>query len=149
MPSIATRAAYAKHKATLVTRTDAIDGSYTTGGEVLTATAPSSDATATIGVAAHSRVYGAETGFGTVALSSGSITGKAFGSEQIVYYDDITLRSTSVTFFSSTSAAVAQANFAPGRHCLGPITMPSSAGAASSTGGGTSPPGGGYDGPIP
>lgn len=150
MPSPATRLAYARHKATLVTRTDAIDGSFTTGGEMLSATFGATETVATISVAAHARVYGAETGFRTISLTSGAISSTSAGVEHVVYYDDTTLKSTHPTFFASTAAAIAQANYAPGRHCLGPITTPTSAGAAASTGdGGTSPPGGGFDGPIP
>ncbi len=148
MPSPATRLAYARHQATLVRRTDAIDGSFTTGSTApLVATAGTSDAS--VSVVGHNRVYGAETGYRTVALSSGTVTHKTFGSVQYVYYDDTTLKSTLVTFLSSTDAKVAQANYAPGRHALGPVTMPSSAGAPATGGGGGVPPGGGASGPIP
>lgn len=148
MPSHATRQAIARWRANVNYRTDAIDSSYTTGGTLLSAAAGSSDAS--ISIIAHSRVYAAETGFGTVSLSSGTLTGRTFGTTHYVFYDDPTLASTAPTYQSSTDARIAQANYAQGRHPLGEVIMPSSAGAPATSGGGALPPSGGSGGnPIP
>lgn len=100
--------------------------------------------TATITVAAHTRVYPVMGPYdiSDISITSGTITGLSFSTEYFVYYDDETLANASPTFLATTTAATAQVGAASGRHYLGKITTPAD-GAGSTTGTGVTPPGGG------
>jgi hypothetical protein len=144
MPSLATRHHIEKRRVDLVKRTDAIDASYTAGGAVLSAADVGTDCTITI--AAHTRVYPAESGFPTVSLAAGgTVTGLTFATVYYVYYDDIDMRDTTPTYHATTTVLEAQANYVAGRHALGPVTTPAD-GAGGTSGGGYIPPGGGSGG---
>lgn len=145
MPSFRTRQAYEAIQRRSVQRTDAIDGSFTTGGAPLSAA--DVGATATITIAAHTRRYPAESGIAPVSLAGGTITGKAFATDYYVYYDDPTFKNPAPTFAATTDPKVAQANYVTGRHSLGKVTTPAD-GAGSTSGGGAIPPSGGSNGAV-
>jgi hypothetical protein len=116
--------------------------SYPTPTNVLTAADVGT--TATITVAAHTRVYPVMGPYDIpdISISSGTITGLAFSTQYFVYYDDETLANVNPTFKATTNAALAQVGAASGRHYLGKITTPAD-GAGNTTGVGVTPPGGG------
>lgn len=101
-------------------------------------------ATATITVAAHTRVYPVQGSVDVpdVAVGGGTVTGLAFSTEYFVYYDDTTLASTTPTYQATTTAATAQVGAAAGRHYVGSITTPADGGGGTS-GVPPRPPGGG------
>lgn len=122
--------------------------SYTDPTEVLSAADVGT--TATITIAAHTRVYPVQ---GTVdvddvAILAGTVTGLAFAIEYHVYYDDAELSDTTPTFQATTDRATAQVGAAAGRHFVGTITTPAD-GAGGTTGTGGFPPGGGGGGVLP
>ncbi|MES2904550.1 MAG: hypothetical protein V4696_10230 [Pseudomonadota bacterium] len=117
--------------------------SYPSPTNVLTAI--DDGATATIAIAAHTRIYP-----GTVAdvsISAGSITGLAFATSYVVYYDDATLADTTPAFVETTDVETAQVGAGPYRHLVGYITTPTDGGAPSA-GTGPTPPGGSPDYPL-
>lgn len=101
-------------------------------------TAADVGATATITIGAHTRRY--LDGSGDVAVTGGSLTGKAFATEYFIYYDDPTRAGGAVTYASTTTqidSGPSPTN--PFRHYVGRIRTPAD-GAASTTGtGGTAP----------
>ena len=115
----------------------AILGSYSIPTMTLTASDVGSDVT--IAVAAHVRQYGDGSSLG---IDAGSITGLAFSTKYVVYYDDDTRENTSPTFLASTDLETGQHNYAVGRHYVGTVTTPAN-GAAATTGG-SPPAGSGY-----
>lgn len=137
----------AQSDATTALRRVAIAGSYTTAGALLTATDAGSDATITI--ADHTRYYSADTDYPAVAITGAALTGLAYSTQYFVYYDDTTLADTTPTFIATTDGTIAQANYAAGRHPLGPATTPASGGGGTSGGGGSPPGGGGGSNWVP
>lgn len=119
-----------------------IANSYVSGVAGSPLSASDAGATASIAVAAHSRVYGDK----TVSVSSGSITSLAFSETYLVYYDDNARAGGSVAFHATTSAADAyNSETNPDRHFVGYITTPAD-GGSSTGGGGSGPPGSGGGG---
>jgi hypothetical protein len=112
------------------------------GSNPITATNAGSDAT--IVIAAHDRVYADK----TVACSASTITGAAYSTTYLIYYDDGNRVGGAVSYQITTSAAVAYNSATyPDRHFVGFVTTPASGGGGT-TGGGSNPPGWG-GGPIP
>lgn len=132
-----TNAAAAQSTANTVKRDDSITASYPAPGTVLSASDAGSSAT--ISVAAHTRVYG---DISSVSVSAGSVTGLAYLTDYYVYYDDPTRAGGAVTYHADTNANHALPNKAAGRHFVGKITTPASGGGATS-GGASAPAGGG------
>lgn len=120
---------------------DKISSSATDPSVVTTAVDAGTDATITI--AAHTRRYGDGS---TLAVSGGSLTGKAYSTLYAIYYDDPTTADTTPTYIATTVLKDAQPNAASGRHYVDQITTPASGGGVTG-GGGYHPPGGG--GPYP
>lgn len=120
-----------------------IINSYVAGAAGSPLSATDAGTTATIAIAAHSRVYSDK----TVSVSASSITGLAFGTFYWVYYDDAARAGGAVTF-AALDPAVDDAADAfnsethPARHSVGYITTPAD-GAAGTGGGGSGPPGSG------
>lgn len=133
--------AAAQATATAAVRESARINSYTTPTNVLTAADVGS--TATITVAAHTRVYPVQGTYDVadVSVGGGTITGLAFSTEYAVYYDDTTLASTTPTYQATTTIKNAQVGAAAGRHFVGTVTTPADGGGGT-TGGGGYPPGG-------
>ena len=129
-----TAAAAAQTTANTVKRDDAISGSWTSPGNVLSATDAGSNATITI--AAHTRKYGDAT---SVSVNGGSLTGKSYSTKYYVYYDQTSRAGGAVSYVATTSATTASYNAAAGRHFMGTITTPAAGGG--STSGGPTPPG--------
>lgn len=131
----------AQTTANTVKRDDSISTSWTSPGEILSASDAGSSATITI--AAHTRKY---TDVTSKSVNGGSITGLAYSTTYTVYYDQTGRTGGSVTYHATTDPNTGLANAAAGRHFCGKITTPASGG--SSTSGGVSPPsgGGGYTG---
>lgn len=135
----------AQADATAAAREQARITSYPNPGSVLSAADVGSDATITI--ASHTRVYPVQGSIDVpdVAITGGTITGRAFSTRYYIYYDDETLADTTPSFLSTTTSATAQVGAAAGRHFIGFIDTPADGG--SSTGGqGGGPPGGGGGG---
>jgi hypothetical protein len=120
---------------------DKISSSSTAPSVVLSAL--DAGASATINIAANTRLYGDGA---TLAVAGGSLTGLAYSTLYAVYYDDPTTADTTPTYIATTVLKDAGFNQAPGRHYVDQITTPAAAGAPTSGGGGR-PPGGG--GPYP
>lgn len=121
-----------------------IVNSYVAGvsGSPLSGTDAGADAT--INIAAHNRVY---PDF-TTSVTAGSITGLAFETTYLVYYDDAGRTDTAPTFVATTDATIAyNSPTYPDRHTVGFVTTPAD-GGGDTGGGGLEPPGSG-DGPIP
>lgn len=136
-------ASAASAAATAARREDARTSSYPSSGSILSAA--DVGASATITVAAHTRIYpGAD--IADVAIAGGTVAGLGFSTAYFVYYDDTTLASTTPTFQATTTAATAQVGAAPGRHFVGPITTPADGGGGT-TGSGGQPPG--FGNPLP
>lgn len=115
------------------------------GGNPVSATDAGSNAT--INIAAHDRVYSDK----TVAISSGSLTGKSYSTLYLVYYDDAGRDGGSVTYVSTTDPTLAyNSPDYPDRHFVGYVTTPSS-GGPDTGGGGSSPAGwgGGVNAALP
>lgn len=115
------------------------------GGNPVSATDAGSNAT--INIAAHDRVYSDK----TVAISSGSLTGKSYSTLYLVYYDDAGRDGGSVTYVSTTDPTLAyNSSDYPDRHFVGYVTTPSS-GGPDTGGGGSSPSGwgGGVNAALP
>lgn len=120
-----------------------IASSYPIPNSIITAV--DAGASATISVAAHSRVYQDR----TVAVHATSITGMAYATTYWLYADDPDRLGGAVTAQATTTYADAFTSSAhPARHHVGWILTPA-AGAGGSTGGGGTPPGGGGGNPIP
>lgn len=143
-----TNAATADAKAVAAAREAARLASYTSPTIVLTAA--DVGATATITIAAHTRVYPVQGTYDVpdVSISAGSITGRAFSTKYWVYYDDTTLAATGPTFLSTTTQLTAQVGSAAGRHLVGVVTTPADGAASTSGSGGLPPAGGGGDGTV-
>lgn len=135
----------AQSDATAAAREEARINSYPLPSSVLTASDAGS--TATISIAAHTRVYPVQGSIDVPDLSvgSGSITGLSFSTKYYVYYDDTTLADTTPSYLATTTASTAQVGAAAGRHLVGVITTPADGGSGTS-GEGPLPPGGGGDG---
>lgn len=127
--------------ANTVKRDDSISTSWTSPGEILSASDAGSSATITI--AAHTRKY---TDVTSKSVNGGSVTGLAYSTTYTVYYDQVGRTGGSVTYHATTDPNIGLANAAAGRHFCGKITTPASGGTATS--GGVAPPsgGGGYQG---
>ena len=120
---------------------DKISASATVPSTLLTAT--DAGTSASITVAAHTRIYGDST---TVTIGSPvTLTGLSYSTEYAVYYDDPTTSTTSPTYHTTTVLNQAMANYASGRHFVGQVTTPAAGGG--STSGGINPPQG--SGPYP
>ncbi len=109
-------------------------------------TAADVGATATISVAAHTRIYPGTVA--DVAIGASSLTGLPFSTAYAVYYDDATLADTTPTFIATTSIETAQVGADPARHFVGYIMTPADGGGGTG-GSGPTPPGGGGGNPIP
>jgi hypothetical protein len=150
MPSLSTRLQIANLNAQATKLSNEIDGSWTAPSSVLSASVSTSTGAtpASIDILAHERRYPDTT---TTAVSSGTITGLLVNTDYAVYYTDTTRRSTSPTVLASTDLTAAANNFVAGRHFVGNLITPSTAGGTSL--GGTYPPGGGggytFPGQIP
>jgi hypothetical protein len=105
-----------------------ITNSYTNPSTVLTA-----DASGTITIAAHHRVYGDGR---SVGVNGGSVSGFPAGAYVSVYYDDAA-RAGGAVMYQGTTSAIAQAG---NRHSVGQIAIPA-AGEPPAQGGGVSAPG--------
>jgi exo-beta-1,3-glucanase (GH17 family) len=141
----AANAATAQASAIAAARESARISSYPNPGSVLTADDVGSDSTITI--TSHTRVYPVQGSVDVpdVAITGGTITGKAFSTRYYIYYDDTTLANPTPTFLATTSSATAQVGAAAGRHFIGFVDTPADGG--TSTGGqGGGPPGGGGGG---
>lgn len=122
--------------------------SYPSPSSVLTAA--DVGATATVTIAAHTRVYPVQ---GSVdvpdtSVAGGTATGLAFSTTYYVYYDDPTLEDTTPTYVATTSLETAVAGASAGRHYVGKVITPAD-GAGGTTGTGVPPPGGGGGDFIP
>lgn len=135
----------AQEDATAIAREAARIASYPNPGSVLTAADVGSDATITI--AGHTRVYPVQGSIDVadVAITGGTITGRAFATRYYIYYDDETLADTTPSFLSTTTSATAQVGAAAGRHFIGFIDTPADGGGGTGGQGG-GPPGGGGGG---
>lgn len=135
----------AQADATAAAREEARINSYPLPSSVLSAS--DAGATATISIAAHTRVYPVQGDIDVPDLSvgSGSITGLSFSTKYYVYYDDTTLADTTPSYLATTTASTAQVGSAAGRHLVGVVTTPADGGSGTS-GEGPLPPGGGGDG---
>lgn len=141
----AAAAATAQGDAIAAARESARLSSYPNPGSVITAADVGTDVTITI--ASHTRVYPVQGSIDVadVAISAGTITGKAFSTRYYIYYDDTTLANPTPTFVATTNSATAQVGAAAGRHFVGYVDTPADGG--TDTGGqGGGPPGGGGGG---
>lgn len=122
----------------------ALANSYTTGlaGNITQADA-GSDVTVTIPT--HTRVYA-----GTVpqvSVTGGTITGLAFVTDYLIFYDDPELDGGAVTYQTTTTAADAYFSSAhPWRHFVARVTTVADGGTGGSTGGSGPPGSGGWNG---
>lgn len=92
--------------------------------------------TADITIAAHTRRYGDGTG---LLVAGGSFLNKNLNTEYGIYYTDLTMANTTPIYKITTNLALAQNNYADGRHFVATIKTPAAGQPASS--GGTVPPG--------
>lgn len=92
------------------------------GTSGLTLTATDAGASATITISAHTRIYGDGS---SVAVSGGSLTGRAYSTDYSIYYDDPTRAGGAVTYQSTTTPA--DAVQAGDRHLVGVVTTPAAA----------------------
>jgi hypothetical protein len=114
-------------------------------GATITATDAGADVTITI--SAHTRHYPQPDGSTVdVAVSGGSLTGRAYSTTYYIYYDDPSRAGGAVTYQSTTSEATAAQ--IGDRHTVGGVTTPAALGAPK-TGGYTRPPGPGQVGRHP
>jgi hypothetical protein len=125
--------------AATVKRDDKITGSTVIPANVLSAADAGSDATITI--SAHSRRYGDAN---AISVTGGTLTGAAYSTDYGIYYDDTTASVTAPTYHKTTTLSNALNNYVAGRHCVGFVTTPAAAGAAT-TGGQTPPASGAVD----
>lgn len=110
------------------------------GDDPISAFDAGSDCTAT--VPDHLRIYPDK----TVAVTGGDITGLAYGTLYLIYYDDDARSGGTVTLAVTTNVEEARVSATyPDRHYVGAITTPA-VGGGPVGGDGGSPPGGG---PIP
>lgn len=137
---------------TEASKATALATSFTEGlsGNISQANA-GSDVTVTI--PSHDRIYQAP--YGRVAVTGGAVTGLAYTTTYLFYYDDPDLEGGAVTIGHTTVAADGYFSDAhPYRHSLGFVTTMSSGGTGGSAGG-SGPPGsggwgtGGGGNPIP
>jgi hypothetical protein len=127
-----------------ITSANELATSYVTGATI-TATDAGTDVTIT--VSAHTRHYPQPDGSTIdVAVSGGSLTGRAYSTTYYVYYDDPSRAGGAVTYQTTTSEATAAQ--IGDRHTVGGVSTPAAAGAPK-TGGYTRPPGPGQVGQIP
>lgn len=89
-------------------------------------TATDAGASATITIAGHTRVYGSGT---SVAVTGGSLTGRAYSTLYYVYYDQVSRLGGAVTYASTTSVTTAAQT--GDRHLVGKITTPAAAAPAT------------------
>ena len=116
-----------------VQRNDSISSSWTSPGQILTASDAGTNTTIT--VADHTRKYGDST---SVFVTGSAITGLAYSTTYQIYYDDAARTGGAVTFNATTNPNNALHNAVVGRHYCGEITTPAAGGG--STSGGVSPP---------
>jgi hypothetical protein len=94
-------ASAAQDTADAITEGNAIAQSYVTG---CTVTATDAGTDVTISISAHTRHYPQPDGTTVdVAVSAGSLTGRAYGTAYYVYYSDPTRAGGAVTYLSSTT----------------------------------------------
>jgi hypothetical protein len=137
-------AASAQDTADDITAANALATSYVTGATI---TATDAGADVTITISAHTRHYPQPDGSTVdVAVSGGSLTGRAYSTTYYIYYDDPSRAGGAVTYQSTTSEATAAQ--IGDRHTVGGVTTPAALGAPK-TGGYTRPPGPGQVGDIP
>lgn len=117
--------------------------SHTLPTSILTAT--DNGATATITVADHTRIYADGT---TQAITGGSQSGLASGTNHAIYYDDATLADPAPTLVFTTTVTDAQAAAGEGRHFLGMIQTPAAGSGKTYTGGGAYPAGSSIGGEV-
>lgn len=117
--------------------------SHTNPTTVLTAT--DNGTTATVTVAAHTRVYGDGS---TLSVASGTMPGLVSNTNYAFYYDDKTLANPKPTYIATTTIGTAQAVAADGRHFLGVIITPPAGSGKTRTGGGVYPMGSSVGGEI-
>jgi hypothetical protein len=137
-------AASAQTTADDITTANELASSYVTGATI---TATDAGADITITISAHTRHYPQPDGSTIdVAVSGGSLTGRAYSTTYYIYYDDASRAGGAVTYQSTTSEATAAQ--IGDRHTVGGVETPAAAGAP--TGGAyTRPPGPGQIGQIP
>ena len=116
-----TAATTANNVATTVTAANAIATSYVTG---LTLMASDAGTNVTVTISAHTRVYGDGT---SVAVNSGTVTGRPYSTTQRIYYDDAGRAGGAVTYQATTVATVAAQTGS--RHSVGAVITPASAGS--------------------
>lgn len=115
---------------------DSLAKSYVSGA---TLSATDAGASATITISAHTRKYPQPDGTTVdVAVSGGSITGRAYSTTYYVYYDDPTRAGGAVTYLSTTSDTTAAQLGA--RHVVGQVVTPAAL-AAPTGGNAIRPPG--------
>jgi hypothetical protein len=113
----------------LLIATSSVSGA---GGSPLTAADVGTDVT--ISIAAHNRDLSDGR---SIAVNSGTITGRAFATVLHVYYDDPTLAGGAVTYAATTTAADALvSDDHPHRFYVGTITTPADGGAGTGGSGG-------------
>lgn len=108
-------------------------------------TATENGTTATITVAAHTRVYGDGT---VLAIAGGVQAGLVCDTLYAGYYDDLTLAEPSPTIVFTTDLPSAQAVAADGRHFIGMIRTPPAASGETREGGGVYPMGSNVGGEL-
>lgn len=120
-----TAAAAANDAAVAVTAQATLGDSYATG---LTIGATDAGSNATISISAHNRVYPQPDGSNvTVAVNSGTFTGKAYSTSFWIYYDDPTRAGGAVTYQATTTQSTAAQTGA--RHFVGAVTTPAALGS--------------------
>lgn len=128
-------ASTAQGTANTVTGFAALQGSYVSPTNVLSAA--DAGASATITIAGHNRIYGDGT---TVAVTGGALTGLAYSTAFSVYYDQPSRAGGAVTYHSTADPATASPSAGnPDRHFVGAVKTPAALGAAISGIGAVSP----------
>lgn len=110
--------------------------SHTSPTSIFTAT--ENGVTATIVIAAHTRIYGDGT---TQAVAGTTLSGLLVNTAYGIYYDDTPMNNPSPVYNAVTTIADAQATKADGRHFCGVIRTPPAGSGQTRTGGGMYPPG--------
>ncbi len=128
-----TAASNAQNTANQVTSDTSLQNSYVTPNNIVTAT--DAGATATINIAAHTRVYGDGT---SVSVNAGSIVGAPHSTLEYVYYDQPSRAGGTVSYqFTPSETTAAQTG---DRHTVGKVTTPAGGGGPT-TGAGPRAPG--------
>lgn len=112
----------------------------TSGTNDVSITATDAGSDVTIDIAAHNRLYANGT---TVAVNSGSLTGRAYSTLYYIYYDDAARTGGAVTYQSTTTKETAAQT--GDRHLVGSVTTPAALGAPNN---GTPKPPPGFEGIV-